>query len=156
MNILSRPGWYIALSLFVTHQIVQYGLDRNIPLIDSYLDPLLCIPIILGVWLTEGSYLYGRPMRIGFFESCVVIIFLALLFEEGFPRWQPAFVRDWWDYLAYRFLTNDIYVPNADVLKNPLQNYTADGYIRSEFMVGVAYEDDIEGAKEVIQKVLDG
>ena len=49
----------------------------------------------------------------------------------------------------------DIYVPNADVLKNPLQNYTADGYIRSEFMVGVAYEDDIEGAKEVIQKVLD-
>ena len=101
MNILSRPGWYIALSLFVTHQIVQYGLDRNIPLIDSYLDPLLCIPIILGVWLTEGSYLYGRPMRIGFFESCVVIIFLALLFEEGFPRWQPAFVRDWWDYLAY-------------------------------------------------------
>lgn len=49
----------------------------------------------------------------------------------------------------------DIYVPNADVLKKPLQNYTADGYIRSDFTVGVAYEDDIEGAKQVIQKVLD-
>jgi len=49
----------------------------------------------------------------------------------------------------------DIYVPNADVLKNPLQNYTADGFIRTDFMVGIAYEDNIEGAKEVIQAVLD-
>lgn len=49
----------------------------------------------------------------------------------------------------------DIYIPNADVLKNPVQNYTADGFIRYEFMLGIAYEDDIEGAKEVIQKVLD-
>lgn len=48
----------------------------------------------------------------------------------------------------------DIYVPNADVLKNPLQNYTADGFIRDDFFVGIAYEDDIEGAKEVIQAVL--
>jgi len=49
----------------------------------------------------------------------------------------------------------DIYVPNADVLKNPLQNYTADGFIRTDFKVGIAYEDDIEGAKSVIQAVLD-
>jgi len=49
----------------------------------------------------------------------------------------------------------DIYIPNADILRNPLQNYTADGFIRYEFLVGIAYEDDIEGAKAVIQEVLD-
>lgn len=49
----------------------------------------------------------------------------------------------------------DIYVPNADVLKKPLQNYTADGFIRYDFQVGIAYEDDITGAKKVIQEVLD-
>ncbi|WP_020570507.1 mechanosensitive ion channel family protein [Neolewinella persica] len=49
----------------------------------------------------------------------------------------------------------DIYIPNADVLKNPVQNYTADGFIRYDFVVGIAYEDDIEGAKGVIQQVLD-
>lgn len=49
----------------------------------------------------------------------------------------------------------DIYVPNADVLKNPLQNYTADGFIRNEFMLGIDYGDDIEGAKKVVQDVLD-
>ncbi|NJC26998.1 mechanosensitive ion channel family protein [Neolewinella antarctica] len=50
----------------------------------------------------------------------------------------------------------DIYIPNADVLKKPLQNYTADGFIRTDFGVGIDYGDDIEGAKEVIQEVLDG
>ena len=49
----------------------------------------------------------------------------------------------------------DIYVPNADVMKNPLQNYTADGFIRYDFIVGIAYEDDIQGAKKVIQDALD-
>ncbi len=49
----------------------------------------------------------------------------------------------------------DIYIPNADVLKNPVQNYTADGFIRYDFVFGIAYEDDIEGAKEVVQQVLD-
>ena len=49
----------------------------------------------------------------------------------------------------------DVHIPNADVLKTPVQNYTADGYMRHEFTVGIAYEDDIEGAKSVIQAALD-
>ncbi|MTB50135.1 mechanosensitive ion channel family protein [Lewinella sp. W8] len=49
----------------------------------------------------------------------------------------------------------DIYIPNSDVLTQPVQNFTADGFIRHEFTVGIAYEDDIEGAKTVIQEVLD-
>ena len=49
----------------------------------------------------------------------------------------------------------DVYIPNSDVLTQPVQNYTADGFIRYDFIVGIAYEDDIQGAKEVIQRVLD-
>ncbi|MGB3801921.1 MAG: mechanosensitive ion channel family protein [Lewinella sp.] len=49
----------------------------------------------------------------------------------------------------------DVYIPNSDVLTQPVQNFTADGYIRYDFMVGIAYEDDIQGAKDVIQGVLD-
>ena len=49
----------------------------------------------------------------------------------------------------------DVYIPNSDVLTQPVQNYTADGYIRYDFIVGIAYEDDIEGAKQSIQEVLD-
>jgi small-conductance mechanosensitive channel len=49
----------------------------------------------------------------------------------------------------------DVYIPNSDVLTQPVQNYTADGFIRYDFIVGIAYEDDIEGAKQVIQHTLD-
>lgn len=49
----------------------------------------------------------------------------------------------------------DIYIPNSDVLTKPVQNYTADGFFRNEFIVGIGYEDDIENAKLVIQSILD-
>ena len=57
----------------------------------------------------------------------------------------------------------DVYVPNAMVLKNPLINYTRDGYLRYEFIVGIDYDDDIEHASNIIietikevEGVLDG
>ncbi len=50
----------------------------------------------------------------------------------------------------------DIYIPNSDVLTKPVANYTADGYYRVDFTVGIGYEDDIESAKKVIQDILDG
>jgi small conductance mechanosensitive channel len=48
----------------------------------------------------------------------------------------------------------DIYIPNSDVLTKPVENYTADGYYRVEFVVGIGYEDDIERAKEIILNIL--
>ncbi|QQX76281.1 MULTISPECIES: mechanosensitive ion channel family protein [Aequorivita] len=49
----------------------------------------------------------------------------------------------------------DIYIPNSDVLTKPVENYTADGFFRVDFTVGIGYEDNIEAAKRVIQEVLD-
>ena len=49
----------------------------------------------------------------------------------------------------------DIYIPNSDVLTKPVANYTADGFYRVDFLVGIGYEDDIEAAKKIIQSVLD-
>jgi small-conductance mechanosensitive channel len=49
----------------------------------------------------------------------------------------------------------DIYIPNSDVLTKPVENYTADGFFRVDFKVGIGYEDNIEAAKRVIQQVLD-
>ncbi len=44
----------------------------------------------------------------------------------------------------------DVYIPNSDVLKKPLYNYTEDGFFRMDFLVGIDYEDSIEKAQEVI------
>ena len=44
----------------------------------------------------------------------------------------------------------DVYIPNSDVIKKPVFNFTEDGYFRMEFMVGIAYENDIDKAKKII------
>lgn len=48
-----------------------------------------------------------------------------------------------------------VYIPNADVLTKPVFNYTEDGFFRTDFILGIAYENDTNEAKKIIQKCLD-
>ncbi len=49
----------------------------------------------------------------------------------------------------------DVYVPNADVLTNSVTNYTADGFIRQDFIVGIGYENDIDGAIRLVREIVE-
>ena len=42
-----------------------------------------------------------------------------------------------------------VYLPNAEVLKNPIVNYTRTPVSRTELIVGVAYDTDLERARQV-------
>ena len=44
----------------------------------------------------------------------------------------------------------DVYIPNSDVIKKPVFNYTEDGFYRLDFIVGIAYEDKIDAAQELV------
>ncbi|WP_026838442.1 mechanosensitive ion channel family protein [Gillisia sp. JM1] len=48
----------------------------------------------------------------------------------------------------------DVYIPNSDVLTKPVTNYTEDGFFRWSFVIGIAYEDNIEGAKKTVMEAL--
>ncbi|PSG89941.1 mechanosensitive ion channel family protein [Aurantibacter aestuarii] len=48
----------------------------------------------------------------------------------------------------------DIFIPNSDVLTKPVENYTADGFYRNDFVVGIGYEDDISKVKAIIFDIL--
>ncbi|MEC5167377.1 small conductance mechanosensitive channel [Flavobacterium sp. PL11] len=48
----------------------------------------------------------------------------------------------------------DVYIPNSDVIKKPVFNYTQDGFFRFDFIVGIAYEDDILAAEKLILDVV--
>lgn len=48
----------------------------------------------------------------------------------------------------------DIYIPNAIILKEPLTNFTRDGLIRLEFIVGIDYDDNIGEAIALISDTL--
>ena len=44
----------------------------------------------------------------------------------------------------------DIYIPNAIIVKNPLYNYTRDGLLRFDFVVGIDQTDDANQARALI------
>lgn len=48
----------------------------------------------------------------------------------------------------------DVYIPNSDVITEPVTNFTEDGFFRWSFIVGISYEDSIERAKEIILEVI--
>ncbi len=48
----------------------------------------------------------------------------------------------------------DVYIPNSDVLTKPATNYTEDGFFRWSFVIGIAYEDNIDGAKRTVMEAL--
>ncbi|MCM5663400.1 mechanosensitive ion channel family protein [Galbibacter mesophilus] len=48
----------------------------------------------------------------------------------------------------------DVYIPNSDVITHPVTNYTEDGFFRYDFVIGIAYEDNIDGAKKVVLQAL--
>lgn len=44
----------------------------------------------------------------------------------------------------------DIFIPNANVIKNPVVNYTMDGFLRYEFVVGLEYGSNVGDAIKII------
>ena len=48
----------------------------------------------------------------------------------------------------------DVYIPNSDVIKKPVFNYTEDGFYRFDFLVGIAYENNIGEAEKLIKEVV--
>ncbi|MEZ5069453.1 MAG: mechanosensitive ion channel family protein [Bacteroidales bacterium] len=50
----------------------------------------------------------------------------------------------------------DVFIPNAQIIKNPLYNYTIDGFLRYEIRVGIDYQADPSRAIAAIHQVLEG
>ena len=48
----------------------------------------------------------------------------------------------------------DVFIPNGIILKNPLINFTIDGFLRYDFIVGLDYGSDYEVALTLIKKTI--
>ncbi len=48
----------------------------------------------------------------------------------------------------------DVYIPNSDIIRKAVYNYTEDGFFRLDFMVGIAYEGNVEEALELISETV--
>jgi small conductance mechanosensitive channel len=46
----------------------------------------------------------------------------------------------------------DVFVPNANIMKNPIMNFTLDGFLRHEFMVRLASGADLRAVRELVRE----
>lgn len=48
----------------------------------------------------------------------------------------------------------DVYIPNGNIIKNALKNFTIDGFMRHEFKIGLDYGSDVNKAIAIIMREL--
>ena len=106
MKNFQNPAWLFCVFLFILHQLFQKILGWNFIWLDSYLDPLLCLPIFMGLMLAERRFFlkkrnHNNTYTFPILETIVIAITLSIVFEEGFPRWSDQFTKDYFDYVFY-------------------------------------------------------
>lgn len=174
----------LALGLLLANTIARFARRRFLkraedPLMGAFLGTVIKILLVTGVILLSLQAAGLSSIAAGLFTaagaSAVVLGFafkdigenfisgIVLAFNRPFSindtiRIDEAFGKI--KALQFRYTHvktfdgRDVYIPNSDVLRKPVINYTADGFFRHEFTVGIGYEDDIDAAKQLIQEVL--
>ena len=103
MNVLLRPVFLICCLLFIIHQVMQYVLHWQVPLLNNYLDNLLAMPILLTLLWAERRWIFkkGNQYRLPIFEGVVATIYIIFIGEWLFPLLSNRFTSDWWDVPLY-------------------------------------------------------
>ena len=101
MKVIRNPVFLLSLILVLAHQLSQKVFHFPIPILDSYLDPLLCPPILLGLILMERRSLFklGNEYTFSNLEIVIMTGVMALIFEIGFPYFSTKFTADIWDVI---------------------------------------------------------
>lgn len=172
-------GIFIArwIQRFLQQKILHHSHD---PLMSDFLGKALKLAILIAVFMLTlhvaglsgiaGALLAtagASAIVLGFAFKDIVENFLAgiiLAFNRPFHindtvKIDEVFGRVKEMKFRYTKITTfdgrNVYIPNADVLKKAVYNYTEDGYFRTDFVVGIAYENDPESAKKIITQCLE-
>jgi hypothetical protein len=74
-----------------------------IPLVHSYLDDLLAIPVILGITLQIYRKIHPKKDAFSFtrIQILVAIIYVSVVFELILPRFSGTYTADIFDVFCY-------------------------------------------------------
>ena len=96
---LLHAGFLIPLLAFLIHQLLQYGMQIHLQLVDSYLDPFCAGALSPWVISIEREWLF-RQQRLSKTEVIVIMLFLSIVSEFIFPYLSNRFTSDWIDVVA--------------------------------------------------------
>ncbi|NML63589.1 mechanosensitive ion channel family protein [Hymenobacter sp. RP-2-7] len=158
----------------------KIGAHANDPLLIDFLTQigrwlLVGIGIILALNILGLSQLVSGMLAglglsafvVGFAFKDIAENFLAgilLAFNRPFSINDTIQIKDMFGRVTHlnlrtttilTFDGRDISIPNAVVLKEPLINFTQNGFIRQDFVVGIGYNDDAKKGIELMLKEIE-
>lgn len=101
-HILRQPFFVVSSVLLIAHQLAQKIWHYPIPWADSYLDNLLCMPVLLSLLLVDQRWKRSDThYSFSLFEIAIITLVFSILFEVFFPKWKPEFTSDFQDVVYY-------------------------------------------------------
>lgn len=99
---LLHPVFILAVIGFTSHQVCQKFLGVHIKWIDNYLDPLVCMPIVLTMLTLQKQYfLKQNKADLSYIEIILATGIFMLFSEIIFPTMSSRFTADPLDLLAF-------------------------------------------------------
>lgn len=97
---LKHPVFLICLVLAVANQLLEKVFGVFVPMVHSYLDDLLCMPIVLTLGL--AAYRIVIPSyRLKPMHMISVLVLYSAYFEYYLPQVSNTATSDAWDILMY-------------------------------------------------------
>lgn len=101
MRTFAHPVFIACLTLFCLNQLLEWQHVYIAPL-HSYLDDVLCMPVVLTVALAAervyfGNYSFVLPL----YYSLWAVLLFSIFFELLLPRLSDLYTADVWDVLCY-------------------------------------------------------
>ena len=87
--------------LFALHQLGLMLWGKTWWFLDSFLDPLLALPVLVGLPAAAAGQLWRRTVPLPASWIWVFALCLAVLFEGWIPTFDPRFTADPLDGIAY-------------------------------------------------------
>lgn len=92
----------VCLCLFLWHQYMERVLQVSNSFTDSYLDPFLCMPIVLHLIVWERRlFLKNRHYTLPLNHIIGYVLLISIFCEILFPLWNSSLVADVYDVLLY-------------------------------------------------------
>lgn len=97
---LSNPTFLLCVALAATNQVLEKALGILIPVVHSYLDDLLCFPIVLTLGL--AMYRYFKPnYELTAWHIWPIVTIYSVYFEWYLPQTSTVYTADILDVLMY-------------------------------------------------------
>ena len=97
---LLNPVFLICLLLGGANQILEKGFGVYIPIVHSYLDDLVCFPIVLTLGL--AAYRFFKPdYRLTIWHMMPVLLVYSVYFEVYLPSVSEIATADVFDVIMY-------------------------------------------------------